>query len=148
MKNKYKELFKLLKEQNKTIASVESFTGGLFASTIVSFPGSSQYFKGSLVTYSTEIKKQNNIDVSQGVINSRTALSMAQKGKEFFNVDYCLSFTGNAGPLVQDQKPKGLVYIAINDNFFEIQFSSKKSRNKIRKLAVKFALDKLCDLIK
>ena len=85
----------------KTLGSVESFTGGLFASTIISNPGASSFFKGSIITYHDAIKSKLGIDISNGVVNKKVALEMAKKGKEFLGVDICVSFTGEAGP-----KPK------------------------------------------
>lgn len=131
--------------KNITIASVESFTGGLFASEIVSQPGASQYFKGSLVTYNNEIKEKLGVDVKNGVVNKEVAIEMALKGKEFFNVDYCVSFTGNAGPTGTEGKEVGLFYIAINENVFEFHYPHL-SRNEIRKKAVEIAINKLQEI--
>ncbi len=128
--------------KNFTLASVESFTGGLFAATIVEKPGSSKYFKGSIVTYHNDIKDKLGVNVENGVINSNTALEMAKRGKEFFNVDYCIAFTGNAGPTAMEDKPVGLFYIAINNQVYEF-FYPNLSRNEIRKKAVEIAIKKL-----
>ncbi len=128
--------------KNFTLASVESFTGGLFAATIVEKPGSSKYFKGSIVTYHNDVKDKLGVNVANGVINSNTALEMAKRGKEFFNVDYCIAFTGNAGPSAMEDKPVGLFYIAINNQVYEF-FYPNLSRNEIRKKAVEIAIKKL-----
>lgn len=128
--------------KNFTLASVESFTGGLFAATIVEKPGSSKYFKGSIVTYHNDIKDKLGVNVANGVINSNAALEMAKRGKEFFNVDYCIAFTGNAGPTAMEDKPVGLFYIAINNQVYEF-FYPNLSRNEIRKKAVEIAIKKL-----
>ncbi len=128
--------------KNFTLASVESFTGGLFAATIVEKPGSSKYFKGSIVTYHNDIKDKLGINVENGVVNSNAALEMAKRGKEFFNVDYCIAFTGNAGPTAMEDKPVGLFYIAINNQVYEF-FYPNLSRNEIRKKAVEIAIKKL-----
>ena len=125
----------------KTLSSIESLTGGLFASTITSIPGASKYFKGTIVTYQNEIKEKLGIDTSNGVINKETALAMAKAGREYFKSDICVSFTGNAGPEVMDDKPVGLVFIAINYEVFELNL--KGSRNEIRKQAVEFAIKKI-----
>lgn len=129
----------------KTIGSVESFTGGLFASTIISKPGASKFFKGSLVVYAPQIKEKFGIDTSRGLVSKETALSMAQKGKEILDVDYCVSFTGNAGPDVLENKRVGEVYIAINEKVFSLQLSG--DRNQIRNQAVSFALKELQKII-
>ena len=124
-----------------TISSIESLTGGLFASTLVSKPGASKYFKGSMVTYSNEIKEALGVDTSNGVVNKEVALQMAAKGKEQFNTDICVSFTGNAGPDTLDNAPVGKVFIAINEEVFELDL--KGTRNEIRQQAVDFAISKL-----
>ncbi|MCK5867075.1 MAG: nicotinamide-nucleotide amidohydrolase family protein [Mycoplasmataceae bacterium] len=124
----------------KTIGSIESFTGGLFASTIISKPGASEFFKGSIVAYSNEIKSKLGIDVSNGVVNKEVALEMAKKGREFLNVEICVSFTGETGPS-SSEKPIGTVFIAINEIVFEL--SLKGTRNEIRQQAVDIALEKL-----
>ncbi|NQZ65588.1 MAG: CinA family protein [Mycoplasmatales bacterium] len=128
----------------KTLGSIESFTGGLFASTIISHPGASEFFKGSIIAYSNEIKEKLDIDISNGVINKQVAREMTIKGREFLNVDVCVAFTGNAGPTILDNKPIGLVYIAINDQVFELNF--KGDRNSIRNQAVNFAIDKIFNI--
>ncbi len=125
--------------KNLTFASIESVTGGMFASEIISIPGASNFFKGSLVTYTNEIKEKLGVDTSQGVINSKVAQEMALKGREYFDVDYCFSFTGNAGPSIMEQKKVGLVFIAINNEVHELNFEG--TREEIRKQSVNFALE-------
>ena len=71
--------------KNLTFASIESVTGGMFASEIISIPGASNFFKGSLVTYTNEIKEKLGVDTSQGVINSKVAQEMALKGREYLD---------------------------------------------------------------
>lgn len=129
----------------KTIASVESLTGGGFGYQITKTPGASKFYKGTLVTYANEIKEKLGVDTSQGVVNAEVAQQMALKGKEFFNVDYCISFTGNAGPSVLDNKEVGLVYIAINEQVYELLF--KGDRQQIREQAINFAIDKIKKII-
>lgn len=131
-----------ISRKNITIASVESFTGGLFASEIIKTPGASKYFKGALVTYWNEIKEKLGIDTSEGVINKKVVLEMAIKGRDFFNVDYCVAFSGNAGPEAMENKPVGLVFIAINDKVYELNFGMI-DRNLIRQKSVDFAIEEL-----
>ena len=119
------------------IATVESFTGGLMAAKITSMPGASKYYKGSLISYSNEIKELLGVDTSNGVINEKVALEMALKGKEYFNVDLCISFTGNAGPTAMENKPVGEVYISFNDKVYPLTL--KGNRDQIRNQAVEFA---------
>lgn len=131
--------------KKKTIGAVESFTGGLFATTIINEPGASSYFKGSLVAYHNEIKELIGVDTTNGVVSANVAREMALKGKEFLNVDYCFAFTGNAGPTGSEDKPVGLFYLAINDQVFEF-FFPQLSRNEIRQKAVNIALKKLKEI--
>lgn len=146
MNFKIEKLFKLLKNKNLKIAAVESFTGGLFSSAIVSQPGASEIFIGSMVAYHNHVKEALGVDCSNGSITPEAAQAMAIKGKEYFDVDYCVSFTGNAGPDVIEDKPVGLIYISINKQVFKLQFQ-KMDRQKIQKHAVDFAIKKLEEII-
>ncbi|MGL5205628.1 MAG: CinA family protein [Metamycoplasmataceae bacterium] len=132
--------------KNITFASIESFTGGMFASKIISIPGASNFFKGSLVAYSNEIKEKLGINTSNGVVNKLVAREMERKGKEYFNVDYCFAFTGNAGPSSMENKDVGLVFIAIADQVHELKLTG--SRDEIRKQSVDFAFEIFEKLIK
>ncbi|MEA3442792.1 MAG: CinA family protein [Chloroflexota bacterium] len=102
-----------------TIGIVESATGGRIADRITNVPGSSDYFKGSVVSYSNEIKinilrvKKETID-NFGVVSSQIAKEMAQGGRELLDVDICISDTGIAGPSGgSSEKPVGLFYIGL-----------------------------------
>lgn len=136
----------ILKRKNKTIASIESFTGGAFSYEFIKHPGASNFFKGSLIAYSNEIKEKFGIRTSNGVVNKNTAKEMAILGKKYFNVDYCISFTGNAGPNALDNKEVGLIYIGINENVFEIRFKNL-SRNEIILESISFAIEKLKEIV-
>ena len=124
-----------------TIATVESFTGGLMAAKLTSIPGASKFYKGSLISYANEIKEKLGIDTSNGVISEEMAKEMAIKGKEFFNVDLCIAFTGNAGPTAMEDKPVGNVYISFNDKVFALCLQG--NRDQIRNQAVEFAFEEL-----
>lgn len=133
------ELVSLLKEKNLTLSSVESLTGGLFASRITSFPGVSSFFKGGVVTYWTSIKEEvvhvsKEVIVQYGVVSKECALEMARKGQVLLSSDICISFTGNAGPSVMENKAVGLVYIGlkIKDKEFVKELRLQGDRNEIR----------------
>jgi len=112
------ELFELLNKNQLTIGSVESLTAGLFASNLASIPGASKVLKGSLVTYSSELKEKlayvNKNDIKKhGVVSDIVAKEMAIGGLKALNVDICISCTGNAGPSTcLGDAPVGRVYIA------------------------------------
>lgn len=115
-----KELVSLLKEKELTIGSIESMTGGLFASSITSVPGASKVFKGSVVSYSALIKesvvKVNKETIDKyGVVSKEVAYEMATKGKQLLDVDICVSVTGNAGPTSEPGEAEvGEVYIGLS----------------------------------
>lgn len=138
------QLLKNLSEKNLTIGSVESMTGGLFAAMFTDVPGASKVFKGSVVTYSSEIKS-SVVGVSKktiekyGVVSEQVAFEMAKKGRKLLNVDLCVSVTGNAGPTCEPGgKEVGVFYIAVATKN-EVQVKEVKEsgkRNEIRNKAV------------
>ncbi|MNK62167.1 Nicotinamide-nucleotide amidohydrolase PncC [compost metagenome] len=110
---------KLLSKENKTISTAESCTGGRIASLLSSVPGSSSYFKGSVVSYATETKvnvlgiPQNLID-QFSVVSAEVASAMALRVKDLLKTDYALATTGNAGPSKGDSDAEvGTVFIAL-----------------------------------
>lgn len=110
---------KLLLKQNKTIATAESCTGGRIASLLSGVPGSSGYFKGSVVSYATEVKA-NILGISQdlidqfSVVSAEVASAMALNVKSLLKTDYALATTGNAGPSKGDSDAEiGTVFIAL-----------------------------------
>lgn len=118
MMNHAKKLVQLCTENKITISSCESLTAGLFTSTIASIPGASAILKGGLVTYFTPMKTVlAHVDVDlikkYGVISEECAWAMACNTRKIMDVDYCVSFTGNAGPAAWEEKPAGRVYCAI-----------------------------------
>jgi len=102
-----------------TIGTVESATGGRIADRITNIPDSSDYFKGSLVAYSNEVKisllgVKNETIENHGAVSAQTALEMAQGGRKLLDVDVCISDTGIAGPSgATPEKPVGLFYIGL-----------------------------------
>jgi len=109
----------LLKDSEKTLCTAESVTGGKIASTIVSVPGSSVYFNGSIVAYSSKMK-QELLHVSSETINKYSVVSsnvveeMAISAMKKTNSDYAIAVTGNAGPTSDKTSiAVGIVFIAI-----------------------------------
>ncbi|WP_163400512.1 competence/damage-inducible protein A [Flavobacterium fluviatile] len=110
---------KLLLKHNKTISTAESCTGGRIASLLSAVPGSSGYFKGSVVSYATEVKA-NVLGISQDVIDqfsvvsAEVASAMALNVKSLLKTDYAIATTGNAGPSKGDSDAEiGTVFIAL-----------------------------------
>ena len=141
---------KLFREKGRTLGSVESFTGGAFAKEITSISGASHFFKGALVTYATEEKNRllgisyNDID-QYGVVSKEVAAQMASNGKKLLNVDYCVSFTGNAGPSAMENKPVGEIHIGVAflDTAQVFSYQLEGNRKEIQDKAIHIAFELL-----
>ena len=130
---------KMLTKQQKTIATAESCTGGLIASRLSSVAGASNYFRGSVVSYATDVKttvlgvSENTIALNS-VVSAEVASAMALNVKKLMNTDYAIATTGNAGPTKGDEKAElGSVFIALatpNEVIVE-EFNFGQPREKV-----------------
>ena len=133
------EVGNLLNKHKLMIAVAESATGGLISHLITNVPGSSDYFKGSIIAYSNEIK-MNILGVKKdtlkeyGPVSRQTAEEMAVGVKRLMNADIALATTGSAGPSAMPGKPVGLVYIALasghGTRVQEFVFHGNRDENK------------------
>ena len=150
-------LGKRLKARGETISFAESCSGGLASSMITDVPGSSEYLKGSVVSYANEIKEKvlgvrAETLKKYGAISSQCACEMAAGVRQLMNADYGVSITGNAGPGESEGKPVGLVYIAVANKeivyWQEHHFNDNRIENKkrIAKTAISMMIDKLQQL--
>ncbi len=129
----------LLKDKGKTIGTVESLTSGLLAQQITSISGASDYFMGSLLTYSNDLKHRLcdvSIDaiLSEGAVSEKVAMEMAENGAKKLGVDVCISTTGIAGPNGGTvDKPVGLVWVGLcisgKTVARKFQFGDNRERN-------------------
>ncbi len=110
---------KLLLERNATFATAESCTGGMIAQLVTSVPGSSAYYKGSIIAYAYEAKTRH-LGVKEetltkyGAVSEEAVREMAKGAKEKFSVDYAIAVSGIAGPGGgMEGKPVGTVWIAL-----------------------------------
>lgn len=115
------EIGQLLTNKQQTLATAESFTGGNIAHLLTMIPGASNYFKGSIVSYTVQIK-QDELEVPQtlidkhSVVSAEVAEAMAQGIQKKFNTDYAIATTGNAGPTTDEtDRSVGDIFIAIAD---------------------------------
>jgi len=130
---------KMLLQKEATLATAESCTGGLIAHKITSIPGSSQYFKGSVVAYANEIKEAIlKIDAKDlekhGAVSEEVVLQMATNVRKLYKTDYTLAVSGIAGPDGgTEEKPVGTVWIAMATPKKVVAkkflFGSERSRN-------------------
>ncbi len=130
------------------IGSAESCTGGLIASRITNVSGSSNCFKGSVVSYSNEVKNKtlnvNNETLKQhGAVSIETAKEMASGVREALDLDYAVSTTGIAGPLGDTSNKKvGMVCIGISskEKTYAKQFNFNGDRIALKKRFSEVAL--------
>lgn len=139
-------LGKLLKEMHLTISTAESCTGGYIAHLITSIAGSSEYFKGAVVSYSNEVKiealgvKSETLDL-HGAVSRETVIEMAEGVKSALKTDCSIAVSGIAGPDGgTPDKPVGTVWIAVTTPFGEtvakkFLFGDNRERN-IRRSAL------------
>jgi nicotinamide-nucleotide amidase len=137
-----------LAQRSLTLAAMESCTGGLLADTITNVPGSSRYFRGSIVSYATEVKQMMGVDPSviaeHGVVSAETAAAMAAAVRQQLQADIGIGITGVAGPDPQDGVPVGQVYIALDGGeklpSQALAFQYNQSRTAIKRRAVTQAI--------
>jgi nicotinamide-nucleotide amidase len=133
---------RLLKAQNKKLAVAESCTGGYISHEITSVSGSSEYYQGSVTSYSNEAK-QNLLGVKAetletfGAVSEEVAREMAEGAKKVLKADYAVSTTGIAGPTGgTEEKPVGTIWIAVAGPHKTIAkkfvFGNNRERNIIR----------------
>lgn len=130
---------KILQKNKLTLALAESCTGGYMAHLITSNAGSSAYFKGSLVTYSNELKEQilsvkNSTLEKSGAVSEQTVIEMAKNTLQKTRSDYAIAISGIAGPQGgTPNKPVGTVWIAIVDknscSTYKIQLGTDRKIN-------------------
>ena len=113
---------KLLQGKSLSVSTAESCTGGYIAHLLTQYPGSSAFYKGSMITYSDDIKTdQLAIDPiiieQKGAVSEDVAIGMAESVRIKMNTDFAISCTGIAGPDGgNEEKPVGTVWIGISGN--------------------------------
>jgi nicotinamide-nucleotide amidase len=142
---------KLLTQQNKTIATAESCTGGKIAQVLTAVAGASNYFRGSVVSYATDTKvsvlgvKEATIEANS-VVSAQVAIEMALGVKKIMKTDYAIATTGNAGPSKgETDKEVGVVFIALatpNEVIVE-EYNFGQPREKVIDRAVNKSLEML-----
>lgn len=108
-----------LRRRGMTMATAESCTGGNIAHTVTLIAGSSDYYKGTVVSYSNEIK-QNVLGVKtetlaeNGAVSEPTVREMVEGVAKVMNVDCAIATSGIAGPAGgSPEKPVGTVWMAV-----------------------------------
>ena len=156
MSNLSLKILKLLTKKKITLSFAESCTGGLLASSITSFSGSSKVFNMGLLTYSNNakiklLKVPKKTITKYGAVSYETCLSMVKNLSKISKSNISISITGVAGPNGgTKEKPVGLVYIGLKKGSKTIikknLFKSKK-RVSIQKATVNQALKMILNIL-
>lgn len=132
-----KEINVLLYEKGMSLGTAESCTGGRIAESIVASPGSSNYFKGSIVSYVDEIKERL-LGVDPKLIEEKTAvceevaIAMVKGACKTLNTDFAISATGIAGPGGGTPEiPVGTIWLACGtcDNVVTMKLTEDEGRD-------------------
>ena len=145
-----------LKTHHITLATAESCTGGWIAKIITDLPGSSEWFEGSIVSYSNHLKK-TALDVPTkmletfGAVSSETVKAMTGGIFNRTTADIAASVSGIAGPDGgSDEKPVGTVWICWGTRGADLHaevFQFKGNREAIRLQSVEQTLLAVMDLV-
>ncbi|MCR5581406.1 MAG: CinA family protein [Pseudobutyrivibrio sp.] len=151
-----KDTIEILTANHYSVATAESCTGGLIASSIVDMPGASDCFNEGYVTYSNEAKMKNlgvkeETLIKYGAVSRETAEQMATGVRTRAKSDFGISSTGIAGPGGgSPKKPVGLVYIACaygDSQCIVKELHLKGDRSEVRAAACREALELLADCL-
>ncbi|MEJ7767582.1 MAG: competence/damage-inducible protein A [Chitinophagaceae bacterium] len=113
---------KMFRKENKTLATAESCTGGYIAHLLTLEPGASQFYKGSVVSYSNEVKhKVLNVSdetlQSLGAVSEATVTEMVKGALSLLGTDYAIAVSGIMGPDGGTaEKPVGTVWVGVGNN--------------------------------
>ncbi|WEK35182.1 MAG: CinA family nicotinamide mononucleotide deamidase-related protein [Candidatus Pseudobacter hemicellulosilyticus] len=111
----------LLKARNKSMGTAESCTGGYIAHLVTSIAGSSEYFKGSVVSYANKVKQEllgvtRDTLATQGAVSEATVQQMVAGALQSLQTDYAIATSGIMGPGGGSaEKPVGTVWVAVGN---------------------------------
>jgi nicotinamide-nucleotide amidase len=135
-----------LKTRGLTLGLAESLTGGLVASRLVGVPGASDWFRGSVVSYASDVK-HNVLGVPDGpVVSVAAARAMADGARRVLGADVGLALTGVAGPDAQEDQMPGTVFVGLSRAGSEtesLEAHLPGDRDRVRQYATITALDLL-----
>lgn len=101
------------REQGLTVAVAESLTGGLIAQPLAAAPGASEWFRGALVAYSSEVKHEVLAVPPGPVVSAEAAVAMARGVRKLLGADVAVAVTGSGGPDPEDGREPGTVFLAV-----------------------------------
>lgn len=149
-------LGELLHENELTVSTAESCTGGNIAHRIVSIPGSSEYFMGSVVSYSNDVKAEvlgvSRSDIARfGAVSQEVAEQMVKGASKLMHTNCAIATTGIAGPDGGSKfKPVGTVWFAVkyNDQIVSECIHFNGNRSEVIEQATNHGLVMLINMIR
>ena len=135
----------LMRQRGLSLGMAESVSGGLVAARLTSVPGASEVFRGSIVSYASQVKF-DVLGVSEGpVVSPEAAVEMAVGARRVLGADVGLSLTGVAGPTEQDGQPVGTLHVglATGDGVGTTSLRLPGTRDQMRQFCVISSLDVL-----
>lgn len=151
-----REIQRVLYDTHKTLGTAESCTGGRIAEAIIAVPGASSYFKGSIVSYTNDIKEKL-LHVDRQVLEEQTAVcedvakAIVRGAIQAMDVDFAVSATGVAGPGGGTaESPVGTIWIAVGnkDEIKTILLTEDFGRDINLAIATNRALSLLLEFVK
>jgi nicotinamide-nucleotide amidase len=136
-------VLRLLSERGLTLGTAESVTGGLIASRLTNVAGASDVFRGSIVSYASDVKF-DVLGVPRGpVVSDDAAMAMAEGACRVLGCDVAVSVTGVAGPDTQEGQPVGTVYfgLCLEGEVDSMVIRLPGDRERIRQFATISVLD-------
>ncbi|MGE4423910.1 MAG: CinA family protein [Pseudodesulfovibrio sp.] len=150
------EVGECLRVEDRFLATAESCTGGLLASTLTDTPGSSEWFAGSVVAYSNTVKNKllgvpaDTLE-QHGAVSEPVVLAMAQGVLKTIGADVSVAISGIAGPSGgTPEKPVGTVWIAWAwpDGTRARKYNFQGSRDQVKSQTVMAAINGLLSVTK
>jgi PncC family amidohydrolase len=145
-----------LRRRRLTLSVAESATGGLIGHVLTEVPGSSDYFVGDVIAYSSAIKTDllhvpKTVLERHGAVSDEAAAAMAQGIRKLLRADVGVASTGIAGPTgATPSKPVGLTYVAVelpSSKPIVRRYEFNGSRSSLKAQFARAALQLLLDCV-
>lgn len=109
------ELAERIGHSGRTVAVAESLTSGRLAAALGAASGASEWFRGGVVAYSTEVKRNVLGMPDCSPVCAAAARAMAEGARSLLRADVAVAVTGVGGPGPQDGEAPGTVWFAVTD---------------------------------
>jgi PncC family amidohydrolase len=114
----------LIVQRHLTVAVAESLTGGMLSTRFAQAPGASEWFRGGIVAYATEVK-HDLLGIRPGpVVSRQAAIDMVDGVSKLLDASVAIAVTGVGGPGPQDDQPPGTVWVGVLTEGHAQAFSS------------------------